>query len=105
MIGLQDKRAQNNYNMLTSLKASLSTEIQETLDSEWTSYTTNGTGIASLYLLALIAHAEPGTHVTVDLVRTDLTNLDMKMLELESDIDKFNQYVRQQKRKLIQRQE
>ena len=105
LIGAQDKRAQNNYNMLTCLKALLATEIQETLDSELSSYTTNGTGIASLYLLALIAHAEPGTHATVALVRTDLTNLDLKMLELDSDIDKFNQYVRQQKQKLIQRRE
>lgn len=105
LIGTQDKRAQNNYNMLTCLKASLAIEMQETLDSEWSSYTVGGNEIASLYLLALIAHAEPGTHATVALVRTDLTNLDVKMLELDSDIDKFNQYVRQQKRKLIQRQE
>ena len=105
LIGQQDKRAQNNYNMLTCLKASLSTEIQGTLDSEWSPYTLNGTGVASLYLLTLIAHAEPGTHAIVALVCTDLTNLDIKMLELDSNIDKFNQYVRQLKRKLIQRQE
>ena len=87
------------------MKASLQSDIQDTMESEYASYTINGVQIASLYLLALIKHAEPGTHATVALVRAELTNLDVKMLELDSNIDKFNEYVRKQKRKLTNRWE
>ena len=57
------------------------------------------------FLIALIKHAKPGTHATVALVRNDLTSLDSKMLELDSNIEEFNQYVRKQKRKLTNRRE
>ena len=105
ILAIQDKRAQNNYNMITCMKNSLDDDVQDMMDSEYMSYTVNGVEVAALYLIALIKHAEPGTHATVALVRNDLTNLDSKMLELDSNIEEFNQYVRKQKKRLTNRRE
>ena len=105
MINTQDKRAHNNYNMITCMKNSLTSDLQDTMDTEFESYTLGDTEVAALFLLALIKHAEPGTHATVALVRADLTRLDEKMLELDSNIQAFNEYVRKQKRKLTNRRE
>ena len=105
LINTQDKRAHNNYNMITCMKNSLTSDLQDTMDTEFESYTLGRTEVAALFLLALIKHAEPGTHATVALVRADLTRLDEKMLELDSNIQAFNEYVRKQKRKLTNRRE
>ena len=62
------------------MEGSLTANIQYTLEIE-EPYTIDVVVIAALYLLALVAHAEPGTHAIVAFVRANLINLDVKMLE------------------------
>ena len=85
------------------MKSSLDENMQNVMDLEASAYTVQGTVISALFYKVLIGKAEVGTQATIALTRNTLTRLDQKMLELDSDISKFNEFVLSCKRKLNSR--
>jgi hypothetical protein len=96
----QDRRAQNNYNMYMCMKNSISANMQNMMELDRKHYTVQNIVIAALYYKALISKAEIGTQATIALTRNALTRLDQKMIAVDSNIEKFNAFVKACRRKL-----
>ena len=103
LVNMQTRKAQNNYNMYSSLFNTLDADRKASMALERDSYTIQGTPIAALFYKTLMSKAEVDTQATIALTRTALTRLDQKMLELNSDIPLFNLFVKGCKRKLNNR--
>ena len=68
-------------------------------------YTINGTIIALLLIKTILQNAEMDTMVTSAMIRTDLQQLDTKMIELNSNVHKFVEFVEECIQKLKSRGE
>ena len=63
-------------------------------------YTIQGTPIAALYYKCIMGHSNVDTLATISLTRHLLATLDVKMIDLNSNIDEFNIYVQELRNKL-----
>ena len=98
------KAAQDSFMLFQCIFASLGTEFLKTVTTEAPNYHVadqNGTNeppipCGALLLKVIIMKAHVDTRATVSFIRTALSSLDNKMMALDSDILKFNAYVKTQ---------
>ena len=104
------KRAQDSFMLCQCLLNSLTLDFLKTITADATIYhlpaigAINGDVPAGVLLLKLIiSRAHVDSRATVSFIRTSLTKLDEKMIELDSDVVKFNIYVKAQVSTLAKR--
>ena len=68
-------------------------------------YTIQGQGDGLLLLKVIIQLAHIDTRATINIIRSSLTTLDMKMSNLQDNITEFNEFVKTQRAALIARGE
>ena len=98
------KVAQDSFMAFQCIFASLGTEFLKTVTTEAVHYHVPDTTVTTdppipcgaLLLKVIIMKAHVGTRATVSHIRTSLSSLDSKMMALDSDISKFNAYVKTQ---------
>jgi hypothetical protein len=98
------KVAQDSFMLFQCIFASLGTEFLKTVTTEASHYhvvdqaDVNEPPIpcGALLLKVIIMKAHVDTRATVSFIRTALSSLDNKMMTLDSDISKFNAYVKTQ---------
>ena len=102
VINKQTRKAQNNANMYQCIYNSISTDLLNQMLLEESRYMVQETPIAALFYKELMNHASVDTQATISLTRQQLASLDVKMVELNSDVSEFNKYVSELKLKLAQ---
>jgi hypothetical protein len=98
------KVAQDSFMLFQCIFASLGTEFLKTVTTEAPNYHVADQSGANeppipcgaLLLKVIIMKAHVDTRATVSFIRTALSSLDTKMMALDSDISKFNAYVKTQ---------
>ena len=100
IVNQQNRKAQNNANMYQCLYNSLSSTMVNKMLLESQKYTIQGTPIAALYYKCIMGHSNVDTLATISLTRHLLATLDVKMIDLNSNIDEFNIYVQELRNKL-----
>ena len=100
VIGQQNRKAQNNANMYQCLYNSLSPTMVNKMLLENDKYTVQGTIVAALYYKCIMGHSNVDTLATISLTRHMLATLDVKMIDLNSNVDEFNVYVQELRNKL-----
>ena len=95
-INEQGREAQDTYMLYKCLMASLSNTAKKKI-SLWSEQYRIGdsdhcSGVALLKIIIRESHLD--TNATTNQIRTKLSNLDSYILTVDSDIDKFNQYVK-----------
>ena len=100
-----NRKAQNSYQMYVCIMASLSDVGRAKILTEGNNYTVNGIYSGPLLFKVLMIKASTDTRATVTFIRLALTELDTYMTSVNSDIEKFNQYVRQKQQDLLYRGE
>jgi hypothetical protein len=95
ILGVNDRRNQNDGMLYNYLQASLTTEAHSIIDLEPQQYMINGevTGVCLLKYIFSKAHVD--TNATVGSLRNQLASLDDKMIEVKNDIKLFHQHVLQ----------
>ena len=104
-VAQQSRKAQNSYQMYVCIMASLSDAGRAKILTEGNNYTVNGIYSGPLLFKVLMIKASTDTRATVTFIRISLTELDTYMTTVNSDIEKFNQYVRQKQQDLLYRGE
>jgi hypothetical protein len=106
------KRAQDSFMACQSLLSSLTLDFLKLITAESNDYhlpeivAAEGRVPAGPLLLKLIiSKAHVDSRATVSFIRTSLTLLDAKMIELDSNVETFNQYVKAQIKNLAARGE
>ena len=89
------RRAQNSYQMYICIMASLTEDGRAKILTEAEHYTVNGIYSGPLLFKVLMTKATTDTRATVSYIRLSLAELDTYMATVNSDIEKFNMYVRQ----------
>ena len=100
----ETKTAQDSFMLFQCIFASLDTEFLKTVTTEAAHYHVEDTRnvndppipCGALLLKVIIMKAHVDTRATVSFIRTALSSLDTKMMSLNSDISKFNAYVKTQ---------
>jgi hypothetical protein len=100
----QTKVAQDSFMLFQCIFASLGTEFLKTITTEAAHYhVANLSGATeppipcgALLLKVIIMRAQVDTRATASFIRTALSSLDTKIMALDSDISKFNAYVKTQ---------
>ena len=100
----QTKVAQDSFMLFQCIFASLGTEFLKTITTEAAHYhvtdlrgaTEPPIPCGALLLKVIIMRAHVDTRATVSFIGTALSSLDTKMVALDSDISKFNAYVKTQ---------
>jgi hypothetical protein len=100
VVNQQTRLAQNNYNLYQCLFNTLTSEKQTSMELERTLYTVQGVVIAALFYKLMMTKADVDTQATIAITRTALTRLDEKMLELNSNVADFNEFVKLCRKKL-----
>ena len=100
IVNQQNRKAQNNANMYQCLYNSLSPTMVNKMLLESQKYTIQDTPIAALYYKCIMGHSNVDTLATISLTRHLLATLDVKMIDLNSNIDEFNIYVQELRNKL-----
>ncbi len=103
-VNAQSKVAQDSFMLFQCIFASLGTEFLKLITTEATLYHIMDTRdpqeppipCGALLLKIIIRKAHVDTRATVSFIRTALSSLDTKMMALDSDISKFNAYVKTQ---------
>jgi hypothetical protein len=97
-VDTQTKVAQVSFMAFQCIFASLITKFLKTITMEtWKYYVgQDQTPAASLLLKAIITRTHVDTRATVTFIREALSQLDVKMSSLDSNITKFNIYVKSQ---------
>ena len=106
------KQAQDSFMACQCLLSSLTLEFLKLITAESASYHLPAIVAAQgpvpsgpLLLKLIISQAHVDSRATVSHIRTSLTQLDVKMLELDSNVELFNQYVKAQIKSLLARGE
>jgi hypothetical protein len=108
----QSKQAQDSFMACQCLLSSLTLEFLKLITSESSDYHLPSIVAAQgpvpagpLLLKLIISQAHVDSRATVSHIRTSLTLLDAKMVELDSNVETFNQYVKAQIKNLLARGE
>jgi hypothetical protein len=102
IVGKETRKAQNNANMFQCLYRSLSPTMVNKMLLEQNKYTINNVTIAALYYKHIMGYSNVDTLATISLTRHLLSTLDVKMINLNSNITDFNIYVSKLHNKLAQ---
>ena len=94
--GTQTRDAQNSVQIFTCLTNSLTQEAKARVFVESQRYTLHQTSDGLLFLKIIIQLSHIDTNATITMIRTRLSNLDVKMAELQDDIVQFNEFVKAQ---------
>ena len=97
------RKAQNSYQMYVCIMSSLTDDGRAKLLTRAELYTRNQVSSGPLLFKVLMMMASVDTVATISHIRLSLSNLDTYMTTIKDDIEKFNQYVRQQRQNLIAR--
>jgi hypothetical protein len=103
-VNAESKVAQDSFMLFQCIFVSLDTEFLKSVTTEAQHYHVVDTKApqeppipcGALLLKIIIMKAHVDTRETVSFIRTDLSSLDTKMMALDSDISKFNAYVKTQ---------
>ncbi len=97
-VDTQTKVAQDSFMAFQCIFASLETDFLKTITMESSQYHIgqNGTPCGALLLKVIIMRAHVDTRATVSFIREALSKLDDKMSAFDSNITKFNTYVKAQ---------
>jgi hypothetical protein len=103
-INAESKVAQDSFMLFQCIFASLDTEFLKSVTAEAQHYHVVDTKTpqeppipcGALLLKIIIMKAHVDTRATVSFIRTTLSSLDTKMMALDSEISKFNAYVKTQ---------
>jgi hypothetical protein len=108
----QSKQAQDSFMACQCLLSSLTLEFLKLITAESSDYHLPSIVAAQgpvpagpLLLKLIISQAHVDSRATVSHIRTSLTLLDAKMIELDSNVETFNQYVKAQIKNLLARGE
>ena len=102
-LGTQTRAAQDNAQLYICIQDSMTKEAMNKISRYTQAYTLNGT-TCGLFLLKLCIHkAHIDTNATTRLIKENLSKLDSKMAELNSNVFVFNLYVREQQEGLAAR--
>ena len=98
-LGLQTRAAQDSYMLFKCLMSSLSKEARmkiESWEEEYLVRNNQGTTVPSgnLLLKVIIRESHIDTNATTQSIRMKLSNLDEYIVKIDSDITKFNNYVK-----------
>jgi hypothetical protein len=102
IVGKETRKAQNNANMFQCLYRSLSPTMVNKMLLEQNKYTINNVTIAALYYKHIMGYSNVDTLAMISLTRHLLSTLDVKMIDLNSNITDFNIYVSELHNKLAQ---
>jgi predicted Mrr-cat superfamily restriction endonuclease len=95
-INNEERSAQDTYMLYKCLMASLSAEAKKKVliwsDQYMIGHSPKGSGVALLKVIIRESHID--TNATTNQIRTKLSNLDIYMSTINSDIGKFNTYVK-----------
>jgi hypothetical protein len=110
--GTQTKQAQDSFMVCQSLLSSLSVDFLKLITADSQHYHLPAIVVADgpipagpLLLKVIISKAHVDSRATITFIRTSLTLLDDKMIEVDSNIKVFNFFVKAQLRKLAARGE
>ena len=95
-VGQQTRSAQDSAQLYNCLMNSLSKEATDLITIWKDDYVINGHLSGVLLLRVIIRESYIDTNATATAVREKLSSLDMYMATIDSDIGKFNSYVKQQ---------
>ena len=99
----ETRKAQNSYQMYVCIMSSLTDEGRAKLLTRAELYTRNQVSSGPLLFKVLMMMTSVDTVATISHIRLSLSNLDSYMTSINDDIEKFNQYVRQQRQNLLVR--
>jgi len=102
IVGQGTRAAQNNANMYRCLYNTTTPELLSRLQLEAHLHHIGETPIAAMYYNQMMGFANVDTEATISLTRQQLSTLDVKMIELNSNIRVFNSYVQELLSKLHQ---
>ena len=91
--GTINRQAQNNKNMNVCIIGTLTKEFLSEIDLKEASYTRNRIIVAPLLVKIILEKAEMDTKVTSAIIRTELQQLDTKMVELNNNVHTFVEFV------------
>jgi hypothetical protein len=89
-----DRNCQNSFQAFNCLMATLSEEAKKKINLNRQLFTIDGIGVGPLLLKTIIQTAYVDTRSTVLHLREQLSRLDEYMIEVKSDIERFNDYVK-----------
>ena len=95
-IGTHTRAAQDSLQLYYCIMASLTKEAQDKVRLSSKDYTINGFFSGPCALKVIIREAHIDTKATTNHIRTSLNNLDKYIVTIDSDIEKFNHYVKVQ---------
>ena len=95
-IGQANRAAQDSAQLYNCLMNSLSKEATDTITIWKDDYFINGHPSGTLLLRVIIRESYIDTNASTTAVREKLNSLDLYMATIDSDISKFNSYVKQQ---------
>ena len=99
------RKAQNSYQMYLCITNSLTEAGRAKILTETDQFTVNGIPSGPLLFKLLMTRAATDTRATVTYIRTAMSKLDEYMKTIDSDIEKFNLYVRKLRQNLSARGE
>ena len=102
-IDTESRKAQNSYQMYVCIMGSLTDAGRAKLLTRSNLYTRDNVSSGPLLFKVLMMMATVDTVATISHIRLSLSNLDNYMSTIKDDIEKFNQYVRQQRQDLLAR--
>ena len=104
-VNQQTRKAQNSYQMYMCISNSLTDEGRAKILTDTAVYTVNNIPSGPLMFKLLMTRAATDTRATVTYIRTSLSQLDQYMVSIDSDIEKFNLYVKKLRQDLHARGE
>eukprot|EP00957_Ditylum_brightwellii_P040946 3100369-Ditylum_brightwellii.AAC.1 len=104
-LGAQNKAAQNNAQLYHCLKNSISQYVRETIVEEVGSYYSMNSPVGGLFFKYLMSKMVVDTVVTAAQMQENLVRLPNYMLQVDSDIEAFNKWVRVNRQSLLARGE
>ena len=103
--GTIDRRSQNNKNILICICITLTEKFLATINLKESAYMLNGVVIAPPLIKLIMQNAEVDMIVTSAVIQIELQHLDSKMIELNSNVKEFVEFVEGRVQKLKSRGE
>lgn len=95
-MGSQTRNAQNSNQIYTCLSETLTPEAKNKVALETSKFVVNDESDGLLYFKVIVGLAQVDTRATVTVIRTSLSSLDTKIVELQDNIIELNQFVKTQ---------
>jgi hypothetical protein len=100
-----NRNSQNSAMMYAFLFNSLTPEARLIVEADYDVYTVNEEPSGACFLKTIIGKATVDTMSTITTIRSAISNLPTKIVELDSDIKAFNEYVHTLRKNLLARRE